>query len=420
LEDSEVSATIEMPVQEFAKWFEKETVNIVKPLDKEASGLIDEVKKRINQAKEDCDKLIKECEREIEKGKAYHRSRVAKRLALFSIDTLNKINFPEPVSFENTETLLKDLKKTYNTIQRERNVWFPRISPLFILARRKIDMTFARFFDAVEKLDAFTQEKYAKVKSVSDGFATARTIMELQNELEKIGKEENETKSAIASINKQIEETRQKIAAIEQKDEMKELLEINQQIHELRRKIKYELRYVQKPFIKLQNLYHSGDANIPLEEIEKVGEYLSQPFLAFASEEQGYPLLKKILRKINESIEHDKLKLKSSRLRKAQDQIESILKAESLIPLQQQCQQVYARRKQLLTSNIIANFQNESTDLKKALKEHQRQMDHLNSKLSNIESNHKEKKDKLERHKTELEKTVFAVTKKNVRLDARV
>jgi hypothetical protein len=416
LEVQRISATIEMPVQEFAKWFEKETVNLVKPLDREASDLISDVKKRVNQAKEDCDKLIKESEREIEKGKAYRRSRVAKRLAVYFIDTLNKINFPEHVSLENTEALIKELKRAYSAIGRERNIWFPRISPLFIMARRKIDVTFSRLFDDVEKLDRFTVEKYARAKNVSDGFATARNIVELQSDLEKNAKEIDDTQVAISLLDKAMDEAKRKILSLEQKDEMKELLEINSQARELNRKVKYELRYVQKPFVKLQNLYHSGDASVPTEEIEKLSQYLSRPFFALAKEEQGYPVLKKILQRINENVAQDKIKLKSSRLRKAQDQIESVLRKDALISLQQQCKQLYRRRKQLLTAGNIANIEDEANTLKTTLKEHQRQLDHLNSKLSNLESNRKEKNDKLETRKKELEKSVFTVTKKNIQL----
>ncbi|MEM2102502.1 MAG: hypothetical protein QXM22_03200 [Candidatus Bathyarchaeia archaeon] len=405
-----------MPLQEFEKWFEKETANLVKPLDNEASKLIDDVRKRMNQIKEDCENLIKECEREIEKGKAYHRARVTRRLATFFIDTLNKINFPQQVSLETTETFVKDLKKVFSVIGRERNIWFPRISPLFIIARRKIDVSLGRLFDLIEKLDVFTKEKYSKVKSVADGFATAHNIAQLQSELEKLERETNETQTAISSITKETQEKQQRILAIEQREEMRELLRTNSQAHELNRKAKYELRYVQKPFVKMLNLYHSGDVAIPTEEHQKLVEYLRRPFLALAKEDDGYPLLKKILQRTSENMGNNKIKLKTSRQKKAQDQIESILKKDALLQLQLQCKQVYQRRKQLLTSGTIANLQNEAATLKATLKEQERMLNHLNSKQSALENNKKEKKDKLETHRKELEKTVHEVTKKTVRL----
>lgn len=365
---------------------------------------------------EACKSLIKECEREIEKGKAYHRARVAKKLAQFFMDTLAKINFPEQVSFKTTEVLVKDFKKAFSMIERERNMWFPRISPLFIMSRRRIDVVLSKLFESTEKLDSFASEKYARAKTVTDCFIIADNVTELKNELEKIEREKNDTESAISTVHMEIERTKQKILSIQHKDEMKRLMDIYHQAKELDRKVKQELRYLQKPFIKLQNLYHSGDVSVPTEEIEKLNKYLTHPFLTLAKEEQGYPVLKKILHKLNEAIEQDKLKIKSSRQKKAQDQINAILKDDTLASLQQQCKQLYERRKQLLATSNIATDKDEITKLKIGLKELQRQREHLNSKLTSLQNHHKEKKDRLELRRKELEKTVFDVTGKSIRL----
>jgi DNA repair exonuclease SbcCD ATPase subunit len=406
-----------MSIQEFRNWFEKETTNIVKPLDKEANGLIEDVKKKIRQAQEACEGLIKECEREIEKGKAYHRSRVAKKLAQLFIDTLNNVHFPESISHKTTEILVKDLKKALSTIERERNIWFSRISPLFIMARRKIDVVLSRLYESVEKLESFTSERYVKAKNVTDCITAADNIAELQNELLKIEREKNETESTISSVDKQIEETKQKILNIQQKDEVKTLIAINRQAKELDRKVKRELQYLQKPFVKLQNLYHSGTVSIPTEELEKLNEYLAHPSSTLAKEEQGYPVCKKILQRVNEAIKQEKLKIKTSRQKKALDQIDAILKNDSLSELQRQCTQVYQQRKQLLATGSIATFKNQTTNLKASFKELERQKEHLISKLSNLQNSHKEKKDRLETRKKELEKATSDITRKNVRLN---
>jgi len=415
-----ISKEIEMPVLEFRKWFEKETNPLVKPLDKEANALINNVKKKIKEVQEACEKLIKESERDMEKGKAYHRSRVAKKLAQLFIDTLNKTTFPEQASFKNTEDLLKDLKKALSTIERERNIWFPRISPLFIMARRKIDVVLSKLFDSIEKLDLFSSEKYVKAKSVADCFAVAGNIVELLDDLEKIEEEKKEVESTISSVNKEIEEAKQKILSLQQKDEMKELLKINNQVKELTRKVRHELRYLQKPFIKLQNLYNSGIVNIPAEEAQKLSEYLTRPFATLSTEEPGHPLLKKLLHKVNESMEHEKLKIKSSRQRKAQDQIETILEKNTLESLQQLCKQAYERRRQLSTASKIATFKNEISTQEMTIKELERQMEHLHSKFLTRQNSIKEKKDRLEALKEELEKTVAEITAKNIRLTVQV
>jgi len=55
-----------------------------------------------------------------------------------------------------------------------------------------------------------------------------------------------------------------------------------------------------------------------LDESEKLNEYLTKPFMAFVTEDEGCPVLKRILQKMEGAIAKGKIKLKSSRLRKAQ------------------------------------------------------------------------------------------------------
>jgi hypothetical protein len=406
-----------MSVQEFRNWFEKETKNIIKPLDREANGLIEDAKKRMRPVQDACESLIKESEKEKEKGKAYRRSRATRRLGQLFIDTLNNVHFPEDTSYETTETLVKDLRRALSAIERERRIWFPRISPMFIMARRKIDALLSRLDDSVEKLNSFISEKYAKAKSVIDCASAAANLAEMQDELSKTEKEKNEMESLIASLSKRIEEAKQGILTIQQKNEMKALMDLNSQAEELDRKVKRELRYLQKPFIKLQNLYHSGTVSIPTEELERLNEYLAHPFFSLAKEESGYPVLKRILRRVDEAIKQEKLKIKTSRQKKALDQIEAIFKNDSLRELQRQCKQTYEQRNQLLVDGTIAAFKNQIITLRTTLKELERQREHLTSKLSNLESSQMGKKDKLETRKKELEKAVLDITGKNVLLN---
>jgi chromosome segregation ATPase len=284
------------------------------------------------------------------------------------------------------------------------------------MTRRRIDVFLSRLYESVEKLSAFNSEKYVKAKNVTNCISAADNISELQNELSKIEREENETGSVISSVDRRIEETRQGILAIRQKDEVQALLAVNHQARELDRRVKRELQYLQKPFIKLKNLYHSGTVAVPTEELEQINQYLAHPFSALAKEETGYPVCKKILQRVDETIRQEKLKIKTTRQKKALDQIEVILKNDSLHDLQRQCTQVYQQRKQLLATGTIAALKNQTDSLRATLKELERQKEHLTSQLSNLQNSRKEKKERLGTRIKELEKTAFDITRKNVRV----
>ena len=89
--------------------------------------------------------------------------------------------------------------------------------------------------------------------------------------------------------------------------------------------MKHTLRHLQKPFLKFQSLVQSPSYSLFLDATRKLGEYLSNPFEALATEEEGYPMLRRVLQKMDDAIAQGKLKLKKSRLRKAKDQIDNIL-----------------------------------------------------------------------------------------------
>jgi ribosomal protein S20 len=191
-------------------------------------------------------------------------------------------------------------------------------------------------------------------------------------------------------------------------------MKAEERIKQLREDVKHSLRYLQKPFFKLQSLARTGNINIPVDEAKKLSDYLNDPFEALATEEDGYPTLKNILRKLNESITQGKLKLKSTRLRKAQEQIDSLLNKASLGTLQKNCTEARSKKQQLLTSDVTATLQNNLNKLQEELKQLQKENEFTVSRVKALESEQKKLLEKIQNEKKELEKTVFQLTNKNI------
>lgn len=111
-----------------------------------------------------------------------------------------------------------------------------------------------------------------------------------------------------------------------------------------------------------------------------------------------------------------KLKLKSSRLRKAQEQMNHILRRDALTSLHRRCKEAFSQRQQLLTSEAIAQFQNELAQLQKELKELQRRREFVNSRSAVLDSEYKRLLKKIESQKRELQNIAFELTNKNVQV----
>jgi len=176
------------------------------------------------------------------------------------------------------------------------------------------------------------------------------------------------------------------------------------------------LRYLQKPFLKFQSLVLSSSYSLFLDETKKLNEYLSNPFEAFATEEEGYPMLKRILQKMDDAMAQGKLKLKKSRLRKAKDQADDILRKNALLSLHQSCKEALSKKQQLSTSGIITKSRNELAQLQKNLRDLQKRKELLDSRGAVLEKKIKENFEKIENQKRELEKIVLDLTNKKAQV----
>ncbi|MDH5420122.1 MAG: hypothetical protein OEX06_07315, partial [Candidatus Bathyarchaeota archaeon] len=217
-------------------------------------------------------------------------------------------------------------------------------------------------------------------------------------------------------LEKKITENQRRITAIQGQSEIVELVQINEKVEELKKEVKHSLRHLQKPFLKFQTLVQSPSYSLFLDETKKLDEYLSDPFKALATEEEEYPMLKKILQKMDDAIAQGKLKLKKSRLRKAKDQIDNLVYNNALLSLHQSCKEVLSKKQQLSTSGRITESKNELAQIQENLKNLQKRKELLDSRGAVLEKKIKETSEKIENQKRELEKTVLDLTNKKAQV----
>jgi len=413
-----MSGTLEIPLKGLKEWLEQETVSIVEPLKVEGGSLLNDVRGRLDDVLESCDRLLEDAEKEIAKGssKTYRRARVMYKLARNFSETINKVTIPDEVSRESLHMLLEDLERMLAAVGRERWKWFPLISPYFIIDRRRFDIALKRAVDSLGELRSFLTNKYVKAKDVEDAFSMVDKLLQSLSDLDEIEKIKKRTELRKRFLEKKIEENQQKIMSIQGKSEVVELVQINEKIGELEEKVKHSLRYLQKPFLKFQSLARGPGYSLPPDEIRKLDEYLSNPFEALATEPEGYATLKRVLQKTEDAMAQGKLKLKSSRLRKAREQIDSVLHRDSLAPLHRSCKEAFFQRQRFSTSGTIATFQSELEQLQKDLRDLGKQKEFTDSRGAVLDNKIKGTLEKIRDQKKELEKLVFELTDKNVQV----
>lgn len=401
-------------------WLESETSSIFIPVHTKAQKLLNDVNKTIEDVKEASKMLLDNSAKEIEKRnmKTYGRARALNKLARLFVDRMRQIKVPDKVSYDNLHEFVQETQKAFIATEVDVRSWFPRISPFFILDRRKFLMVFEKAKLLLKELNDFLTKEYVKTKTLEETFQLIDRLKTLEGQLATMDEQRKKIESERAIVEKEIAETKQKMADLRSKGSMRQLNQISTQIQALNMEVKHSLQHLQKPFIKLQSLtIHGGGSGITPEELNKLNQYLENPFEALATEKTGYPLLKNVLQKLERAMSENKLKLKSDKMRKAEQAIDNILNKNSLASLHQKCTDAIAQRKQLSTSAEVAETKSDLSKLQEHLEDLERRKGIVESEESTVNRAYNETLEKIRNHKATIEKNVFGFMGKRIRIE---
>lgn len=411
-------AEVKIPIDGLSEWLEQETTSLVDPPRAEGKLLLDSVKERLDDIQGNCEKLMRNSEAEMAKDsrKTYRRAKILNKLAKYTLDAIDSVELPDSVSFENLQILCDDLKKILTMVGRERSRWFPRISPYFMLDRRRFDVAFAKATKVLEKLRSFSSNDYEQVKIVEDSFLMVDKLSQSLKELDEVKSRKKEMESRRSTIEKNMNEKQQKTLQIQSRDEVSELAQTNERIATLEDELRHALRRLQKPLFKFQTLIQGPGYPLPPDEAKILREYLTQPFEALSTEDDGYPMLKNLLSKMSDALKKGKLKLKSTRQKKAQTQMDNIIHRDALGSLQKSCKDAFHDKRRLSTSEALTIYREEAAQSGKELARLRKQKQLFDSKASVADDKHKGMLSRIQSEKKELENIVLELTGKNIQI----
>jgi hypothetical protein len=404
MEVTEISNTLEVGIEDFNSWLEKATTDVLRPLNEQAEKLIAKIKEKLDDFLLSCEKLELEGVKQIEKGKAVRKAKLTQKLTRYFLKQLDNLTLPSQTSFSELDNLRHNLEKTISSIERERAIWFSRISPLFIIARKKLDFALTRLIGSVSELNTFLSTDYSKMKAFESILSGIEELKRLSGELEKRESQRIKVQDEIVLLKKNIEDYKQDMESIKVSSELSSLSDVNLRIQQLSKSSKNTFRHLRKPFIKFANMTRDHDYSLSSEELETLHQYSETPFQALASEAVGLPILKRILIKVKQALEEGKLKMKGSRMRKAKHKIGEILNNNVLDELHNDCVQVFSQHKKLVSSRETVMAQKESKQLQRNVTVYKRRMKTLEVRLQSIEQQHQELLEDIRQKRVNLEK----------------
>jgi len=403
-----VSEALKFSSKDAKDWLEKETSSIFIPVHETAQKLLDKIKKTLENVTEVSNMLLENSKKEIEKRnmKTYRRARALNKLARLFLERIRQIEVPNQVSYDSFHDFVQETQKAFIVTEVDVRNWFPRISPFFIMDRRKFLGVFEKAKESLKELHDFLTKEYVKTKTLEETFQLIDDLQAFEGQLVDQEAQKKKTETKKSSIERKIVEKQQEITDFKNRDSLTQLNEISTEIEELIMEVKHNLRHLRKPFIKYQSQVFRKGGLTP-EELKKLNHYIENPFDAFATEETGYPVLKQILEKLASSMSSGKLKLKHDRKRKADQAISGVFNKKSLDDLHRKCRKTIMQKKQLSTSAETAKIKRNILELQEDLKKLGRKKRRVELEENVIERDLKEILKSIDDRKKGIEKNVF-------------
>jgi hypothetical protein len=401
-------------------WLEHETGSLFIPIHTRAQKLVDEMRKSLETLLDVSKMLLDNSTKEIDKRnmKTYGRARALNKLARIFVERIRQIRLPENVTYDTFDAFVEETQKAFFVTEVDVRNFFPRVSPFFILDRRKFQTVFEKAKDILKELSNFLTKEYVKTKTLEETFQLIDKLRSLEQQLAGLREQKMNAENMKTQVEKEIAETLQKMADLKNKGSLGQLGQASTEIDALSSEVRHSLQHLQKPFVKLQSLATHGEGSgLTPEELNKLNQYVEDSFKAFATEEPNHPLLRQILQKLNRSMSEGKLKLKPEKTRKAEQVIESILNKNSLADLHQRSVNVMMRRKQLSISTEVAETEKELTKLRGQLEAQEKRKKIVEGELITLEKAHNETTEKIRNNKAGIEKNVFEFMSKKIRVE---
>lgn len=377
----------------------------------QAKKLSDDTNLAIHSVEDVSKLLFDTSSKEIEKRnmKLYNRARALNKLSRLFLDRLKKLTPPEQISYDSMSRYSQETQKVFLVTDIDIKNWFPRISPYFIMDRRKFLAVYERARQAYNTMNDYVNKEYVKTKTLEEALQQLNELQNVEEQLINLKREKDSITNERKSLQQEIDVLEQKIFELNSKGPIDKLNLVNSEIDSLSTELKHTLRHLQKPFIKMQALAtQGGGGGITPDELTQISNYLESPFDALVSEQQGYPLFKEILQKLEAMLAEDKLKLKSDKARKAEQTVNEILYNNGLDSLQIRCTEMANNKKHILASSKL-------DEIKQSVSQFQEQVDQLKTRKTSVETHeavkensYNETVDKISGLKRTIERNVYS------------
>jgi hypothetical protein len=203
-----MSEDVKLSSSDTRSWLEKETSSILTPVQDQAKKLRDHMRDAIQNVTDVGNMLLENSAKEIEKRnkRVYNRARAMNKLARLFTERIKKVAVPDQVSYDGLNKFAQETHKVFMVTDIDIKNWFPRISPFFIMDRRKFLAVHEKAKESLATLNDFLTKEYVKTKTLEDTFQLISELHDMERRLSDVETEKTSIKNERLPIEEKIAE----------------------------------------------------------------------------------------------------------------------------------------------------------------------------------------------------------------------
>lgn len=407
----------ELDLKDVLPWLRSRLSSALKPLEREWGELRRDAEKAISEIREACESIREEGDKCVrDKDHRKHKpGRAALRFYKLVMSILDDMSIPGPeLSTDAISALQKGLARIYNAVGKEWRGLLSQMEPYMIRARMKLRAAWRRVGEIAKSSDSLSTKcrPLEMEGQVSEAISKAESLL---RELRSLEAEVGLLLVERERIEKRVSELSERREALAASEALSSLRAAEEGRERLSIEVRTEMRHIWKPLAKLRASTSSGLMGLNPDEEKAIGAYLSDPVSALAEDGDGYPLLKALLKRLDEALKRGSIGLKESKAQKLRAWMEKAVSG-GLSRLQEKCRAVLRELAEMRASDDVRAVLSELEEVESGLSALAGEAERVNASLNSLLAKRGSLVERLEMEVRSLERLLADITGEDVRV----
>ncbi|MFX0133150.1 MAG: coiled-coil domain-containing protein [Candidatus Hodarchaeota archaeon] len=403
----------EINLVDITEWFDNKTRKKTEPLKKEAQKKISKCQNIFDEIRIACHTL----EEQPPTSSDELITKSAKRFSEKLVKSLDDFEFPEKINFENMDNFKMKLENLLKTIAQYANRWVSKLGrdKSYLQIIRNINYLLRDIQNLYRKLNSFIEKKYRHAINIENIEDLIERLKELIENAKDIKTYETEINNELKENELELNKIQEKIQSLELDENISKLNLINKDLEKINEKIRNLIGPIRKSLKKFSKLINDGGFNPRPDSVSFISSYIDNPITSFLSENNEFSHLKSILLDLEDAINANKLKLKSSSEKKIRIKLKQV-KNRDLNSLKSQLDQIIAKKQSLLSNIDYKRKLEDLEELQQKKDTLMRENEEIKLKLNKNIEDYNRALTKLGDYKSKIESSILEITNIEIKL----